>query len=96
MPPMNGNWTKGAIAGVAFSIGIAGGALGAGLWAGTIQSDLMAHKANGQIHQTTEEKEAATRRVIDREVNPQLVAIQKQLDRIERVLAEVQRERRGG
>jgi hypothetical protein len=84
---LNGTrWTKGLIAGVSLTLGLAVGIVGAGLWAGGVRATIDGHIANPLIHQTPEQQEVQIRSVIDREVNPTLVRMQRQLDRIEEKL----------
>jgi hypothetical protein len=81
---INGSrWTKGLIAGVSMTLGLAVGIIGMGVWAGGVSAKIDNHQQNPAIHQTPDQKDAMVRSVIDREVAPVLVRMQRQLDRIE-------------
>ena len=81
--PNGARWTKGLIAGVSLTLGLAIGIVGAGLWAGAVSASIDGHVDNPLIHQTPAEKESQIRGILDREVNPLLIRMQRQLDRIE-------------
>jgi hypothetical protein len=76
-------WTKGLIAGVSLTLGLAVGIVGMGMWAGGIAAEIDGHIMSPAIHQSPEQKEAQIRSIIDREVSPTLIRMQRQLDRIE-------------
>lgn len=83
-PPNGERTAKVTIAVLSCALGILGGAISVGAWAGSVRSELEAHVANIEIHQTR----SAAQVVVDREVRPLLSDIQRRLERIENKLDE--------
>lgn len=70
--PINGRTFTILIATLSLLVGIVTGSITAGAYLGGIKTTLQNHAAQGEIHQTLQQKEEATRMVVDREVHPTL------------------------
>ena len=84
--PHDGNgskWTKGLIAGISLTLGVAIGIVGMGTMAGRMSAKMDAHLAEQAIHISTTEDDHRIRDIIDREIAPALSRIESRLARVE-------------